>query len=614
MDNKEKKSEVKQSFYKRIISFLIPYKHIFLLSFLLNLLFSFLTAVTFPLFKFVLDLVFQNKIGIQEVPTGDFLESIKVHFYNFITYLINVNGDIKATLLNFGILTIFLFVIKNIVKYYANYVSGVLQERLIKSIRDKVFAKLSGISLDYFSRSRQGNIISILTNDVAVLNNTTIINSLNVLREIIQVIINIGFLLSISPYLTLIAFSASIFTVLILRLARKYLQRYAKRMQQYMADFTSTLQETISGIKVIQAYNSEAKANAKFFDDTEKYVKAAIKHKNMTSVVPGLSEIFAIFALCIVLVVGGGLVIDSQIASSDLIVFILLLFGTMGPVNSIVNSIAGFQRGYVAADRVFSVLDAKSNIYSGKVPIKGFEDSIEISNVTFAYENDIVINDISFQINKGEKIAFVGASGSGKSTILDLIVRFYDATTGIIKFDSLNIKDYDLAQYRKLFSIVSQDTVLFNDTIANNIRYGKENATNEEVVNALKTAYCWDFISKLPEGINSNVGDRGSTLSGGERQRLAIARALVRDPQILVFDEATSALDSESEKIVQDAINKSLENRTAIIVAHRLATIIDCDRIYVFSNGRIVESGTHQELLSLNGVYKNLYNIQFNGN
>lgn len=612
MDNKKNKKEKKSGTLKRIFSFVKPYKKIFALSFFLNLLFSFLTAVTFPLFKFVLDLVFEKNIAIQAVPTDDFFEAIKIQFYNLITYLINVEGDIKATLLNFGILTILIFLVKNVVKYFANFISATLQQNIIKSIRDKVFAKLSSISLDYFSKSRQGNIISILTNDVEVLNNTTIINSLNVLREFIQVIINFAFLISISPYLTLIAFSASFFTVGIIRIARKYLQRYAKRMQQYMADFTSTLQETISGIKVIQAYNSEKKANEKFYNDTEKYVKASIKHKNMISVIPGLGEIFAIFSLCVVLVVGGSLVIDSQIESSDLIVFILLLFGTMGPVNSIVNSIAGFQRGYVAADRVFSVLDAKSNINSGKKEIKKFNKSIEIKDLEFSYEEEKIIDNINLNISKGEKIAFVGASGSGKSTILDLIIRFYDPKSGAVLIDDTNIKEFELSQYRELFSIVSQDTILFNDTIANNIRYGKETATDEEIIVALKTAHCWDFVSKLPNGINSNVGDRGSTLSGGERQRLAIARALVRDPQILVFDEATSALDSESEKIVQDAINESLENRTAIIVAHRLATIIDCDKIYVFHKGKISESGTHQELLSLNGIYKNLHNIQFN--
>lgn len=612
MDSKDKKNVKRAGFYKRIGSYLAPYKSLFILSFFLNFLFSFLTAIAFPLFKFVLDLVFNKDLAIQEVPSDDFFLAVKIHFYNAITYLISSNEGIKSTLLNFGILTIFIFVLKNIVKYLANYVGAVLQQSIIKSLRDKVFTKLSSISLDYFSKSRQGNIISTLTNDVEVLNNTTITNVLNVLRELIQVLINIAFLFSISPYLTFIAFSVSILTLVIIRIARKYLQRYAKRMQQYMADFTSTLQETISGIKVIQAYNSEDKANKKFYNDTAKYVKASIKHKNMVSVVPGISEIFAIFSLCVVLVVGGGLVIDTQIDSSDLIVFILLLFGTMGPITSIVNSVAGFQRGYVAADRVFEILDAESKIKSGNTSIKNFNKSIDINNIDFSYENDLVLNNINLSIAKGEKIAFVGASGSGKSTILDLLIRFYEPKKGNIKLDGIDIKDYELNQYRKIFSMVSQETILFNDTIANNIRYGKEDASDEEVISALKTAHCWEFVSKLPENIHSNIGDRGSQLSGGERQRLAIARALVRNPQILIFDEATSALDAESEKIVQNAINQSLENRTAIIVAHRLATIIDCDKIYVFQKGRIVESGTHSELLEKNNVYKNLYNIQFN--
>ncbi len=610
--NSKENEKVKPKIAKRIISFVLPFKKILILSFFLNILFSILTAITFPLFKFVLDLVFNESIQITHSNSSDIFIQFKEFVFNSIIYIINVEGDTEATLLNFGLLTISIFILKNIVKFFTNFVSAILQQNIVKSIRDKVFAKLSNISLDYFSKSRQGNIISILTNDVEVLNNTTVLNSLNVVREFIQVIINMFFLLSISPYLTMIAFSTSIFTVFILRIARKYLQRYSKRMQQFMADFTSTLQETIAGIKVIQAYNAEEKANNKFYNDTSKFVKAAVKHKNMLSVVPGLSEIFAIAALCTVLVIGGGLVINNQIEASELITFILLLFGIMSPINSMVNSIAGFQRGYVAAERVFGVMDAESKVISGKIPVNSFKNNIIIKDVSFAYQDEIVLKDVSLSIEKGKKIAFVGASGSGKSTILDLLIRFYDPQKGSISLDNIEIADYNLQEYRNLFSTVSQETVLFNDTIFNNMLYGNEKASEEEVIASLKTAYCWDFVSKLPEGIHTNIGDRGLTLSGGERQRLAIARAILRNPDILIFDEATSALDSESEKIVQDAINKSLENRTAIIVAHRLATIIDCDTIHVFDKGRIVESGSHKELLELNGVYKNLYNIQFN--
>jgi subfamily B ATP-binding cassette protein MsbA len=292
--------------------------------------------------------------------------------------------------------------------------------------------------------------------------------------------------------------------------------------------------------------------------------------------------------------------------------FLFSLFSIMSPIATVINNISVIQRGFVAAERVFEIIDKKPTVQTGLEEISTFDNSIEIKNINFKYEEQLVLKNISFTVPKSEKIAFVGSSGSGKSTMLDLIIRFYDPNEGAILIDGRKITDLTIASYRSLFGIVAQETILFHETIANNIRYGFEHATMDTIIESAKIANAYNFIMAMPNGFNTLVGDRGVTLSGGEKQRIAIARALVRNPRILVFDEATSALDTESEKVVQEAINNSLEQRTAIIVAHRLSTIIDCDNILVFDKGTIAESGTHSELLAKNGIYKKLYEIQFN--
>ncbi len=595
----------------RIIEFIKPFKALLILQILLNTCFSTLSTISITLIKPILDILFSNNINIQHNSSqANILENLSNKFFILIYNLIQ-SDDTYQTLLNVSYLIISVFILKNIFKYFASITSTKLEESVIKNIRDTIFTKITGLSLEFFTRSKLGNLISILTNDVTAVNSSTLSSFTTFIRESIQIILFLFLLLSISTKLTLIAFSTSVISLFLIRYAVQYLRKYAARMQTAMADYTTTLSEMISGIRVVKAYNAEKTINNKFISDTNKYVRSAIKHRKVIELVPAFNEVFAIFALCVVLFIGGNEVLSGYMEPEKLMLFLFSLFSIMSPIATVVNAVSGFQRGIVSAERIFTILDETTKVISGDKQINNFEKSIEINNVNFAYIDKDVIKDNNFKIEKNKKIAFVGSSGSGKSTMLDLIIRFYDPTNGEILIDGNNIRQFDIQSYRNLFGIVSQENMLFNDTILNNIRYGFEEASEYDIIEASKKANAYNFIQKLPDSFNTIIGDRGVTLSGGERQRIAIARALVRNPQILVFDEATSALDAESEKVVQKAINESLKNKTAIIVAHRLSTIIDCDEILVFDDGKISERGTHSELIQKKGIYYKLYEIQF---
>ncbi len=594
----------------RLWAYVLPFKWLAIGSFFVSLFLSLLQALALPLFQYMLNIVFGRDLSV-EVDSEAFLSSYKESFYSFINYLIYTPDDPSATLMKFGLLIISLFIAKNIVRVIFTWITVLLQQSVAKGLKDDLFRKITSLSIDFFSKSKQGNIISVISNDLTIAHELAINSSVRIIKESFSIILYIFILLALSPKLTLIALGVSFFTVFIIAGSGKYLKKYASRIQQTVSDITSSVQEGISGIKVIQAYNAQNRVNESFFEKTKYYVRQSLKHALVKSMVPSIGEVFGIFALCIVLLVGGNMTFSGEIDSSEMITFILVLFAIMAPVHILTNTIAGYPRGFVASSRVFTLMDQLPSIKSGEESVESFSGSLIIENLSFRYEKNWVLDKINIEIKRGQKVAFVGGSGSGKSTILDLILRFYNPQKGRIILDGQDVKTFNNENYRKLFGTVSQETILFNDTVESNLRLGNKDASDEEIIRALKTANALDFVEKLENGIKQSIGDRGVTLSGGERQRLAIARAILSNPEILVFDEATSALDSESEKIVQDAINDALKGKTAIIVAHRLATVMDADRIYVFDRGKIVEQGTHSELLELGKTYKKLYDIQF---
>ena len=576
-------------------------------------MFSVLSTVTIIVIQPVLEALF-NPESMNSHPLLSNNESISatIKQWFFTTVLDIVQSDSHSTtLLHLGLLILFLFILKNLTKYLGNNVNVRLGEGISKSIRDQLFRKMMSLSMDYFNRSKVGDNISFITNSVATMNGAVSPIFLTVFRQPIEIALFLAVLFSYSPFLTMIAFSTSIGSLLIIKLSTKAIKMYASRMLFSMHALTSLIQEMISGIRLVKTTASEDKATHQFEQETQRYVKASVKNQKLVDLVPVLNEILAISALCAVLYVGGNQVYDKELKPQELMTFLFALFSIMSPIAQLTNTPAVIQKGIVAAESVFDIIDQQPTVKNGNNSIHTFTSSITVDNLHFSYDgNHEVLHNIHLNIDKGKTIALVGQSGSGKSTMSDLIVRLYDPNKGSICIDGINIKEFSLEEYRQLFGIVSQDSFLFNDTIAENICFGKNIISEDEMIYAAKMANAHDFIISLPMGYQTKIGDRGVLLSGGQKQRLAIARALVRKPQILIFDEATSALDAESEHLVQEAIHNLLHGRTALIIAHRLSTIIDADCIYVFDNGSIAESGTHKELIEKGGIYFRLCSLQ----
>lgn len=617
--------------FLRIAKFLLPFKGLFVSSLLLGFILAIVGATTIaivqPIFQIINppdtkvssnSTVTQNPVvPIQQIPIGNSAQSAitnakDVFFNSILTLILTPKPD--KTLLNMSLLLVGIFVLKNILKFVTNVINTLLGEKLMKSIRDQVFEKIIFLPMRYFTENSNGHIIALVTNDVATMHSIIAPTFQTLARQPFEILIYLFLLISFSPLLTVVALSSSVLSLLLIRVASKYLRRYATRMQEASANYVATLQESIYGIRIVKAFSAEQTAVNRFANYTTRLVFTSLKYQKISDLLTSINEVSAIIALSAVLFIGGREVFAGAMKGADLVAFLFVLFSVMAPIVSLTAIPSQMQRGIVSAERVFAILDFQNPIVSGNQKAERFSKQIEVRNLTFAYQTKPVIQNVSFVLTKSKKIAFVGTSGGGKSTMTDLIIRFYDPQNGEILLDGQNIKELSVESYRNLFGVVSQEAILFNDSVTNNIRFGFEKATDIEIEQAAKTANAHEFISKLPDGYNTLLGDRGISLSGGQRQRIAIARALVRNPEILIFDEATSALDSESEKIVQQAINRVLENRTAILIAHRLSTIIDADEIFVFNEGRIAEHGTHTELVAKNGVYKKLYDIQFAGN
>lgn len=595
---------------RRIVPFIRPFLGLIVFSFIANMLYAAVNAAVLAVVEPVFRTLFNTSIAQPAGSSVQIGSGLKAWIDGMVQQII-IGDTFFTSIRNLSLFIFCLFMLRGLLKYLSRIISVRLEEGIMKSVRDAMFLKVTDLSMDFYSRRKSGDIISLLTNDVGVLNHAAINSVTSLWRESITLLIYVSLLLAISVPLTGIAIGISAGSFLLIRTATKLLRRYGARLQRAQADYTSTLQETVMGIRVVKALGVEPTMVSRFTQQTSNYVRTALRNERVSALVPVVNDTFGILALVGVFYAGGVALANHQIEPSNLVTFLFLLFGLMQPITTIVSTVAGMQRGIAAADNVVQLLDEQPTIVGGSDTHCTLDHALEVRNVSFSYGTAEVLNNVSFTIPRGKTIALVGASGSGKSTMLDLLLRFYDPQGGSIALDGRDIRDFDLVPYRTLFGMVSQETILFNDTVANNITLGLKDVSAETIERAARVAHAHDFIMQLDDGYQTSIGDRGMKLSGGQRQRLAIARAVVRNPHILLFDEATSALDTESERIVQEAISDVLKDRTAVVVAHRLSTIVNADKILVFDHGAIVEEGTHHELLALNGVYSRLHALQF---
>ena len=522
----------------------------------------------------------------------------------------------KETLQVLCIIILIIFLLKNVFLYLKNITLTIVQFRLITELRNKLYIHFHKLSLSFFNQHKSGELTSIVVNDVANMRQALTIGFQRIFVEPINIIAFTALLFIISWKLALIAITIIPLAGFVIVNISRSIRRKSRRTAVKIAGITNIITETLTSMRIVKAFAMEDYEVDRFSNETRNYYNLIFRRARLRSLAPPITETMGVIIGVALLWVGGTEVLNAQgLTSEDFIRFILIMFSGLQPIRSLSNVFAEIQVGAASAERVFVILDNPPTIVDefDAVIIDTFEDKIQINDVSFKYESDdTVLKNISFEIEKGSSVALVGSSGSGKSTLADLIPRFYDVNQGAIEIDGQDIRHVTLNSLRRLMGIVTQETILFNDTIKANIAYGQKDVDDKQVIAAATAANALEFIEELPEGLDAVIGEKGVKLSGGQRQRLAIARAIMKNPPILILDEATSALDTESERLVQEALGTLMTDRTVLVIAHRLSTVTNADKIIVLEKGQIKEMGTHDELIQKNGLYSNLYNVQFN--
>ena len=602
------------NYFTKVLKYGLDYTYYGVLNIVFNILYAIFSALAFVSFIPMLDVLFKQTKEVYIEPEYSGISNIREYLEDYFNYYISrqLETDISSTLILVVGIVIFFFLMKNLFNYLALYNITFVKNGLLKNLRGKLYSKVISMPISYFLNKKKGDLMSRITADILEIQ-TSYLSILELMvREPLTILFTLIVMFTISPELTLFVILFIPISGFIISIIGKKLRKDSKEVQQQQSNFLSMIDETISGQKVIKSFLSESFFNQKFDSINEMLYKFSNKVINRKNLAGPFSEFMGILVIGVLLWFGGKMVlINETISGTTFIVFMGLAYNILTPAKNLSKSFYSIKKGNAAAERVFEIIEFKPDNDSNRDQLlETFKDKIEFKNVDFSYGQSKILDKISFTIKKGQSVALVGSSGSGKTTIANLLNGFYNSESGSISIDGMEISSITRESLYKKISIVTQESILFNDTIMNNIRIGDLDSIDGDIINAAKEANAHEFILEQSEKYDTNIGDYGGKLSGGQKQRLTIARAMLKSPSILILDEATSSLDSESEKKIQDAIDKLMLDKTSLIIAHKFSTIRKCDKIILIDKGRIVAEGTHDELINSNSSYKNMNELQ----